>query len=163
MHPNPDREVLLPDQLPQVALLGCATCGAEQSWELSFEQLNELVRNGQLRLLCPACRTMTTWYGLQPDRRAGSERRTSRHARIKLPIRVRCTCQESNFTEVTTTITASRQGASFISSHELHEGMTVDVIIPYSEGDPQALEMRARVVRVEPKGRVYEIGVQILR
>lgn len=138
------------------------SCGTERHLELDVVQKNELVQNGQLRLLCAGCGTVTAWHGLQLDRRAGEDRRASRHARIKLAMRVRCNTEDLKFTEVASTITASRYGASFASSHNLLEGMLVYVILPYSEGDSESLEKQARVVRVESKGAVRKVGIQIL-
>jgi PilZ domain len=143
-------------------LVACMTCGTEKHFELTFEQLSDLIRNGQLKLFCPSCRTFASWYGLEPDRRAGTERRDSRHARIEMPIRVRCESPGLNFTEVTITKTASRHGASFTSTHELMEGMMLFVVVPYSKEDLAQLEMGARVVRVSPRGGEYEIGVEFL-
>jgi len=165
MRANHDAEVALPDQATHAThatLLACMTCQTQQSLELSPENSTELVRDGLLRLACPSCRTVTFWHGLQADRRSGSDRRASHHARIQLPIRVRCSLAGSELTELATTITASRHGASFISTHGLCEGTRVQVLMPYSEGDPVQLEMPAKVVRVEPKGGVAEIGIQFL-
>jgi hypothetical protein len=151
-----------PDQLPRETLLACIACGTQQPFELNPTQMIELVRNGQLRLPCPACGTVTSWYGLEPDRRTGTNRRSSRHSRLQLRIRVRCSSPELVSTEVATTTSASLHGASFISSRRLTEGMVVHVILPYSEGDTESLERRARVVRVEPGNGVNEIAVQFL-
>ena len=67
-------------------LLARMTCGAEKRFELTPEQLSDLARNGQLKFSCPNCGTVTSWYGLELDRRTGHERRDSRHARIGMPI-----------------------------------------------------------------------------
>jgi len=79
-----------------------------------------------------------------------------------LPIRVRCNLPALQFTEVTRTLTASRNGASFTAHHALSEGMTVYVLMPYSQEDSAPLEKRARVVRVEKKPSGLEVGIEFL-
>jgi len=79
-----------------------------------------------------------------------------------LPIRVRCDLPALQFTEVTRTLTASRNGASFTTTHALSEGMMVYVVMPYSEEDPALFEKQARVVRVEKKESGFEVGIEFL-
>lgn len=141
-------------------VLSCITCGVQQPFALEPGQTDELIRNGELRLYCPNCRALTSWYGGQPDRRSGRDRRTSRHTRIQLPIQVRCTAPGHTFTEVTQTLTASRQGASFMSRHLMRENMVVYVTVPYREGESDVFEMRARVAWVEAREDGLEVGVE---
>ncbi len=143
-------------------VLACMTCETQQGVDLNPGQLAELFNKQQVRLYCPACQTSTTWYAVQPDRRSGQERRTTRHAHIDLPIRVRCDQPDMKFIEFTRTLTASRQGASFTSIHPLREGMVVLVIVPFREGDSTILELQARVVRAEQKGNGCQVGVEFL-
>ena len=102
------------------------------------------------------------WAGVQQDRRSGVERRTARHIQLSLPIRIRCDSPGLQFVEVTRTLTASRDGASFISKHPLREGMTLSVAVPYSEGDSMLWEKRARVVRAQSKDGDNEVGIEFL-
>ena len=143
-------------------LLACVTCGNQEAFGLNVVDIGQLQRHGQLRLYCDACRGFTTWAGVRKDRRSGTDRRTSRRTLMMLPIRVRCDLPASQFTEVTRTLTASRNGASFITHHALSEGMMLYVVMPYSEEDSALLEKRARVERVEKKESGFEVGIEFL-
>ena len=49
-----------------------------------------------------------------------------------------------------------------MSRNSLREGMTVYVMMPYSEADSALFEKQARVVRVERRGDVYEVGIELI-
>ena len=151
-----------PANLSRGVLLACVTCGNQQTFDLDVFQISDLQRHDQLRFYCAACGGLTSWSGVQADRRSGVERRTCRHTLIFLPIRVRCDLPTLRFTEVTHTLTASRKGASFTTHHSLSEGMTVYLVMPYGEADSVSFEKQARVVRVEKKQAGFEVGVEFL-
>jgi hypothetical protein len=143
-------------------LLSCMICGGQQRFDLTVGQMDELVRRQELRLFCRTCGDVTTWSGYEADRRNGEDRRAIPHAKIELPIRVRCDEPGLESTEFTRTLTASRQGASFTSHHPLREGMIVYVVFPYGGADSTLLEVRARVVRAEKKGESYDVGIRFV-
>jgi hypothetical protein len=151
-----------PSQPSDGVLLSCVTCGNQETFGLNVVDIGQLQRQGQLRLYCDACRGFTTWIGVQKERRSGTDRRTSRRTLMMLPIRVRCELPALQFAEVTRTLTASRNGASFITHHALSEGMMLYVVMPYSEEDPALLEEQARVERVEKKESGFEVGIEFL-
>ena len=117
-----------------INMLACMISGDEQRFDLHHVQLKELHMREQLRLFCRACQQVTSWTGVQPDRRSSPQ------PRIELPLRVRCELPGFNFTEVTRTLTASRKRASFVSRHALRQGQTIYVVMPYSERDSDVFE-----------------------
>ena len=142
--------------------LECLICGDQRSLVLDQRELAELLTHQQLRLFCANCQSITAWTGVERDRRGGAQRRASRHVRLELPIRVRASLPQLNFTEVTYTVNASRDCACFNTRQPLREGMEVNVLVPYVQGETLP-ETRARVVRVEKKGDDWEVAVQFLR
>jgi hypothetical protein len=143
--------------------LACMACGDQRKYALNRAQLDELSLRGELRLYCPVCRAGTSWSGAETDRRSGRDRRGSPHPRLALPIRLRCDLHALYYTEVTTTLTASRKGASLMTSHSLRRGMPVAVVMPYTETDPNPLETPARVACVEAKDDGWEVGIELIR
>lgn len=141
--------------------LACLTCAEQRSLILDRHELAGLLSNQQVRLFCSNCQTITSWSGVEPDRRSGQPRRTSRHVRMELPIRVRSNAPNLAFTEVTRTVNA-RDGACFSTRQPLKEGMEVMVLVPYKEGETLP-ETRARVVRVEKKSDDLEVAVEFIR
>ena len=143
-------------------LLACMSCGEQRNLVLDVRELSELLSHHEIRQYCSNCQTLTSWYGVEPDRRSGQQRRTSRHVRMELPIRVRSNAANLAFTEVTHTLNVSREGACFATHQPLREGMDVMVLVPYKEGE-QLPETRGRVVRVEQKSDNWEVSVQFVR
>ena len=143
-------------------LLSCMNCGEQRTFPLDRTQLNELMSRQEVRLFCAHCQSLTTWGGTEPDRRAGVPRRAARRVRMELPIRVRSQSPQLSFSEVTQTLNASRDGACFPVHQPLREGMEVFLLMPYHEGETLP-EMRARVVRVEKNGELWEVGVEFLK
>ena len=140
-------------------LLACMNCGEQRPFPLDRNQLNELTSRQQVRLFCPDCHSLTTWSGVEPDRRSGQPRRTARRVRMELPLRVRSQSPQLSFNEITHTVNASRDGACFLVHHPLREGMEVFLLMPYHEGETLP-ETRAKVVRVDKYGDVWEVGVE---
>jgi len=143
--------------------LACSECDERQSIVLNRGMFEELGREGRVSIFCPVCETSTQWTGVQSDRRSGFDRRTIPQARLKLPILVRCEHPAQQFTEATTTRTASCRGASFCTHHELRQGMNLSVILPFKEGDLNPIESRARVAWLNPKDNGWEVGIELLR
>lgn len=142
--------------------LSCLSCADQRSLLLDQRELAELLSHQQIRLFCANCQSITAWAGVEPDRRQDEGRRTSPHVRMELPIRVRASLPQLSFTEVTRTLNVSRDGACFTTRQPLREGMEVNLLVPYVEGEALP-ETRARVVRVEKKGEDWEVAVQLLR
>lgn len=142
--------------------LACLSCADQRSLVLDQRELGELLNRQQIRLFCANCQSITAWTGVEPDRRQADSRRASRHVRLEMPIRVRASLPQLNFTEVTRTVNVSRDGACFTTRQALREGMEVNVLVPYVEGETLP-ETRGRVVRVEKKGDDWEVAVQFLR
>ncbi|OFV81905.1 MAG: hypothetical protein A3D93_01480 [Acidobacteria bacterium RIFCSPHIGHO2_12_FULL_67_30] len=140
-------------------LLACMNCGEQRTLPLDRSQLNELMSRQEVRLFCPDCHSLTSWSGVEPDRRNGTPRRAARRVRMELPIRVRCQSPQLSFNEVTHTLNASRDGACLVVHQPLREGMEVFLLMPYHEGETLP-EMRAKVVRVDKYGDVWEVGVE---
>ncbi len=143
--------------------LRCVVCGTEQLFQPNAAQLRELSRTLELRHPCPTCHDVSVWSGIIPDRRSGRDRRTFPHMRIDLPIRVRCEQPGLKFTEITRTWTAAQGGLSFTTRQPLRQGMEIGIAAPYrAEAGFDQSERRARVLRAEPKGDHYEIGVEFI-
>ena len=143
--------------------LACMFCGDQKTHALSRAQLDELGLRGELRLFCAACGATTSWTGVETERGSERGRRAFPRVRLAVPIRVRCAHVGLEFTEVTTTLTASRRGASFLTRHRLRRGMTVAVVLPFSEADPNPIESPARVAWSDRKDEEWEVGVELIR
>lgn len=144
-------------------LLACSACDEQRKIILNQAMFDELGREGQIRIFCSVCGTGTLWNGVQTDRRSGFDRRSVPHARLELPIYVRCEHPPQQFAEVNTTLTASCKGASFFTRHALRQGMTISVVLPFKEGDPNPIESTARVAWLKQKGDGWEVGVEFRR
>jgi hypothetical protein len=143
--------------------LVCSSCQDQRTIQLDRTLFEDLGRQGQVRIFCAACGTSTIWRGAQADRRSGLDRRRAPQARLQLPIFIRCDHPAQQFSEVTTTQTASRKGASFCTQHQLREGMTISVVLPFKEGDPNPIESPARVAWLRPQQGNWEVGIELLR
>jgi len=143
--------------------LACMSCGDQRKHALNRVQLNELRLRGELRLYCSVCGTGTSWNSVQVERRSGRDRRASPQPRLVLPVRIRCNHGGLEFTQVTTTLTASRKGASFVTHHPLPPGTPISVILPYDQADPSPLESPARVAWSERHDDAWEVGIELLR
>ena len=143
-------------------LLACMSCSEQRTFQLDRSQLNDLMSRQEVRLFCAHCQTLTTWAGAELDRRSGQPRRAARRVHMELPIRVRCQSPQLSCNEVTHTLNASRDGACLVVHQPLREGMEVFLLMPYHEGETLP-EMRARVVRVEKSGEVWEVGVEYVK
>lgn len=142
--------------------LSCVNCADQRVVQLDSGQLSELLSKHQIRLFCANCQTLTSWCGVEPDRRTGQQRRAGRHVSLEVCLRVRSDAPELRFTEVTRTLNASPDGTCFTLGQSLRVGMTVQVLMPYEEGMMELPERRARVVRVEKKGDRWEVAVQFV-
>lgn len=143
-------------------VLACMNCGEQRSFQLDSRQLHELLSQQQVRLVCAHCQMPTTWTGVEPDRRSSPPRRAAQRVRMELPVRVRSDSPQLSFVEVTRTLNASREGACFLLHQPVREGMEVQVLMPYQEGD-NLPETRAKVVRAEKFGDVWQVGVEFIR
>lgn len=146
---------------PHKITLSCMECGEQVELKLSPDQLTELLSKPEIKLPCTTCSSVTLWFSTELDRRV-TPRRTISRVKIEMPIRVRSENPGDSFTEVNSTINASRDGACFTTEHALSEGMEIFVLLPYTEGDDLP-ETRARIIRVEQKGDKYEVGVEFRR
>ncbi len=163
---------------PQTAVdsgkLFCQTCGDPLTRELDAGELQDLFAFGKIEMPCEICNKATEWCGKEVDRRKSNtalvkeqdrrkeDRRAQRRVHVSLPIRIRCDEPNLKFVEVKRTLEASREGASFVLTQEVKEGMFLYVILSYSEGDA-IMETKARVTRVSPAPGGAEVGVQFLR
>lgn len=146
---------------PHKVTLSCMECGELVELKLTPNQLTELLAKPEIKLPCTPCQSVTQWVSTELDRRVTPRRSTNR-VKVEMPIRVRSEKPGDSFTEVDTTINASREGACFTTEHALSEGMEIFVLVPYTEGEDLP-ETRARIVRVEQKGDQYEVGVTFSR
>lgn len=152
-----------PTRLPAgEQLLACMNCGDQRALQLDRAQLSDLLGRQQVRLFCANCQTLTTWAGVEPDRRSRTPRRAGRRVRMQLPIRVRSNSPQLSFVEVTRTLNASRDGACIVLHQPVREGMELQVLMPYSEGE-NLPETRAKVIRAEKFGDAWEVGVEFIR
>ena len=154
--------------------LYCQTCGDPLTRELDAGELQDLFAFGKIDLPCEICNKTTDWSGRIVDRRGKDEeivrkierreenRRAKRRVHVSLPIRIRCDEPNLKFVEVKRTLEASREGASFVLTQEVKEGMFLYIILSYSEGDA-IMETKARVTHVSPAPGGAEVGVQFLR
>ena len=142
--------------------LSCLNCADQRVLKLDGAQLSELLTKQQIRLFCANCQSLTSWCGVEPDRRTGQQRRAGRHISMEVSLRVRSDASELRFTEVTHTRNGSPEGACFTLQRPLRQGMVVHITMPYEEGMMELPERRARVVRMEKKGDAWEVAVQFL-
>ena len=142
-------------------ILACLNCADQRLFDLSPGQLADFFNNREVQLFCPNCQAYTTWSGLERARRPDKPRRTRHRVRVALPIRVRSDAPELRFTEVTRTLSASRDGACFYSRQPLRQGMVLYVQIPYEE--VQTLpDTPARVVHVAETSDQSQVAVKFL-
>jgi hypothetical protein len=136
-------------------------CGEQVELKLTPNQLTELLAKPEIKLPCTTCNAVTQWFSTELDRRV-TPRRSNNRVKVEMPIRVRSEKPGDSFTEVGTTLNASRDGACFTTKHALSEGMEVFVLLPYTEGEDLP-ETRARIIRVEQKDGQYEVGIEFRR
>ncbi len=144
-----------------IATLVCAECEDTKQITLDRNLFEELGRQGEVRIFCGVCEKRTCWSCVQTDRRSGFERRRSPLARLELPISIRCSHPVLQFTELTTTLTASGRGASFFTRHPLRERMTLEVGLSLKGADPNSSESPARVVWVGMRDEGWVAGVEL--
>lgn len=142
--------------------LACLNCADQRVLKLDGAQLSEFLNKQQIRLFCGNCQSLTSWCGVEPDRRTGQQRRVRRHLSMEVSLRVRSDAADLGFTEVTRTRNTSADGACFTLQRQLRQGMEVHITMPYEEGMMELPERRARVVRMEKNGDAWEIAVQFL-
>ncbi|MFQ5926783.1 MAG: PilZ domain-containing protein [Terriglobia bacterium] len=146
------------------ALLACAQCGERHHFTLDRFQQLELYQKQQIRHVCPHCQELTTWYAVEPDRRKDVQRRSSRHVKMALAVRVRGEADNACFTEITQTLNVARDGCRFFTKKPLREGMHVFLVMPYHGAADDALpETRAEVIRVEELADGKAVAVRFVR
>lgn len=144
-----------------VARVVCAECEDIKEILLDRTLFDERGRQGEVQIFCGVREKRTCWSGVETDRRSGFDRRSAPQARLGLPISIRCSPSTLQFTELTTTLTSSRKGASFFSRHPLREGMALAVVLPFREDDTGLAEFPARVVWVQEQGDGRVAGVEL--
>ena len=143
------------------AILLCTECDDTKEITLDRNLVEILGRQGNIRIFCGICERGTSWRGVQADRRSGFDRRNSPHARLALPIIIRCDHPELQFLESTRPETASKKGASFFTRQPLHEGMSLSVELPFKQDARSTNEFPARVVWVRRKDGGWLAGVEL--
>lgn len=135
----------------------CIICGTQSSVEPTPARLDGLLSEGEIRLFCSACETFRCWWTPESDRRT-TPRRMLRRVNVDIPIRVRWERGIFQFIETTTTVNASKEGASFTTCHSLDEGMEVVVLMWCTEREGLR-ETRARIIRVKLTGGLFEVDL----
>jgi len=100
------------------------------------------------------------------DPKNWAEKRTSKRIEVSLRLLVRGVDKDGvPFEDSTESYNASREGASFSTTHELKMGQVVEVVIPRRPVGRQTtdFETKGEVVRIVPKGEhEWEVGLKFV-
>ncbi|PYV18466.1 MAG: hypothetical protein DMG21_04915 [Acidobacteria bacterium] len=140
----------------------CVTCRATTTWEFTTEGPDQTATEGDTATFGGASPSGSRQGGERPHRTPDTEQR--KRGRAPLQMRVKVTRRQCGIQieDVCETVNISRSGALFMTSQHYAVGETVQVVLPYTEGDV-AIPIPAIVVRTDlPKDSLLRaVAVQL--
>jgi predicted nucleic acid-binding Zn-ribbon protein len=126
----------------------CVKCRATTTWEFSPEGTVKAATDTDTAPQAEAPPRAASQGEAKPEKAAGVDLRKS--GRVPLQMQVKVTRHKfgTEIEDLCDTINISRNGAYFLTSQHYDVGETVQVVLPYKEGD-LAIPVPARVVRTD--------------